>query len=57
MATSPPRTPQSKVAIDALSELVKDDPDEADQLVLVTFDDTGEPAGEPGIRIVLNAPA
>lgn len=34
-------------AVEALSELVQDDPEGAEQLVLIGFDDTDEPAGEP----------
>lgn len=34
-------------AIDALTQLVHDDPESADDMVLVTFDDVGEPVGDP----------
>jgi hypothetical protein len=36
-----------QAAIEALTQLVHDDPESAEDVVLVTFDDLGEPAGDP----------
>jgi hypothetical protein len=36
-----------QVALDALTQLVRDDPESAAEIVLVKFDDLGEPVGDP----------
>jgi hypothetical protein len=36
-----------QVALDALTQLVSDDPESAAEIVLVRFDDLGEPVGDP----------
>jgi hypothetical protein len=36
-----------QVAIDALAQLVHDDPETADEVVLIAFDENGEAFGEP----------
>jgi len=36
-----------KAAVDALTQLVPDDPEAAEELVLVTFDELGELVGDP----------
>ncbi len=38
---------EEEAAIDALTQLVHDDPKSAEDVVLLTFDDRGEPVGEP----------
>lgn len=38
---------EEPAALDVLAELVRDDPEASGELVLVAFDDDGEPAGEP----------
>jgi hypothetical protein len=42
-----------RVAMDALSQVVHDDPESADDVVLVRFDDAGEPVGDavPGSSV------
>jgi hypothetical protein len=36
-----------RAAMNALTQLVHDDPESADDMVLVTFDETGGPVGDP----------
>lgn len=36
-----------EVAVDALAQLVRDDPESAEEIVLLKFDDLGQPIGEP----------
>jgi hypothetical protein len=36
-----------RAAMEALTQLAHDDPESADELVLVTFDDLGELVGDP----------
>jgi hypothetical protein len=38
---------EEQAALDALAQLVREDPEACDELVLLAFDDDGEPAGEP----------
>jgi hypothetical protein len=36
-----------QVALDALTRLVRDDPESAAEIALLRFDDLGEPVGDP----------